>query len=284
MEFNRLFLQRGDNLTLYKNFYIKHPKLNDIVELQGKDEDLYSVYLSLLTSSILDIADILWVEQKIWYEDIKSEWHFFIEKSSLDSKEVYLYKNENGTKTIPNKTFLINSKIRDAIKFFTDVKTEYALDMIDKNMVLVSVIQDSDGLYYYTNDSFVLTEHYYNVCKEFLLRINWLARKDYDVVHGGTRYAKKYILENEYKNRMDDLRRKKQPTVTLDSITSSLIAKGISSKEIWDLPIYLVYNLYHRFMQFESWNSTTMALSNGCIDTKKNPINWEKINWSKVID
>lgn len=289
MNINKLFLQHGNNMPLYKNFYIKHPKLIDIVELQGTEKDLYSSYISVLTSTSLDIADILWVEQQIWYEDIKNEWLFFIEKACIESKEITFYKknidkDNDNIKSIPNKSILINDDFCKAIGFFTDVSTDYIVYNTDDNMVLLSVNKDSDGFYYYTDNSFMFTEYCYNICKQFLSKINWIDNKDYDVIHGGTKYAKKYILQNEYNCRMDDLKRHKPPLITLDSITSSLMAKGISPKEIWDLPIYLIYNLYYRYIQFESWNGTTQALYNGCVDTKKHPINWEKINWSKIID
>lgn len=286
MTFNKLSLQRGDNLHLYRDFYFKHPTLNDIIDLQKDKEDKYSEYLGVLTLDILDIADILWVENKIWYEDIKSDWLFFIERASVDAKEILIYKKDfDGTKTIPEKTLLVNNNISEALNFFVGTNTPYAI-YFDKtqNIILVSVHKQSSDIYYFSDEDFVFGQHIYEITRRFLKKINWQDSTTHNVVKGGTKYAKRYILENEYKCRMDDLKKKKQPSVTLDSITSSLIAKGISTTEIWNLPIYLVYNLYYRYMQFENWRSTTNALQNGCLDTKKHPVNWEKINWSKVID
>ena len=36
-------------------------------------------------------------------------------------------------------------------------------------------------------------------------------------------------------------------------------------------------------VKIEEYNNTMSALYAGGIDTKKNPINWDKINWSSVI-
>ena len=284
--YNKLSLQHGDGLHLYKDFYIKHPTLNDIVNLQGiEGEDLYSTYVSIFTTTSVDVADILWVEQEIWYEDIKDEWSFFIERAAINSKEVMFYKiNQDGTKTIPKKTLLINNDTGSAIGFFVNTSKDYVVDADDNgNIELINVVGNGN-MYSYSDDSFVFKQHFYEIGRRFIERINWQSQKDHNVVHGGNKRAKKYILENEYKNRMDDLKKKRKPTITLDSITSSLIAKGISVSDIWNMPIYLVYNLYYRYIQFESWNNTTHALYSGCLDTKKHPVNWDKINWSRVID
>lgn len=286
MTFNKLKLQRGDDYVLYKNFTIHHPTLGEIVDLQGDNEDKYALYLSLLTSISLDIADILWVEQNVWYEDIKSEWMFFLEKCSIESTPVVTYKVlDDGLKTMPHKTIMINREYGNALKYFTRQPSTFVIEEDDnKNIILVCATIDANGMFFYDSNSFVFSEHSYIMCRQFLKRINWSASKEYNVVKGGTKYAKKYILENEYKIRMDDLKKKRESSVTLDSITSSLMAKGISVTEIWNMPIYLVYNLYYRYIQFANWDGTTTALYTGNIDTKKHPVNWTKINWSKVID
>lgn len=286
MSYNKLCLQRGDGLHLYKDFYIKHPTLSDIADLQGiEGEDKYNTYLSVFTITSLDVADILWVEQQIWYEDIKDEWTFFIEKSTIDAKTVYIYKiNDDGTKTIPQKTLLVNDTVGSSIGFFVGTSNSYALNVDSNNNIEFVNVEEDGDLYFYSNSSFVFRRHFYEIGHRFLEKINWLSQKEHRVVQGGNKRAKKYILENEYKIRMDDLKKQRTSTVTLDSITSSLMAKGISPKEIWNMPIYLIYNLYYRHLQFNSWDGTTSALYNGCLDTKKHPVNWEKINWSRVID
>ena len=46
----------------------------------------------------------------------------------------------------------------------------------------------------------------------------------------------------------------------------------------------MIYELYYRYIKIDDWKNTMQALHSGCIDTKKNPIEWEKINWSSVIN
>ena len=53
---------------------------------------------------------------------------------------------------------------------------------------------------------------------------------------------------------------------------------------VWELPIYTIYNMYFRYNKINEYQDVLNKLNSGCIDTKKNPINWEKINWACSID
>ena len=84
---NALQLYSGRPLKLAENVYVEHPKVNKLLNNIG-GKDAYSEYmknLALITTQSKDIADILWVENKIWYEDIKSEYEFFIQECLADS-------------------------------------------------------------------------------------------------------------------------------------------------------------------------------------------------------
>ena len=67
-------------------------------------------------------------------------------------------------------------------------------------------------------------------------------------------------------------------------MVSSLVVKGQKYDDVLNYSIYLIYELYYRLRKVDEWNNTMMALSNGNIDTKKNPIKWEKIDWSSIIN
>ena len=80
MDFNKqnsLSLFRGKSLKFSESISFKHPTLSEIEEL---GEDRYNQLVSCLCTSSIDIADILWFDMKIWYEDIKDEWEFFIQR------------------------------------------------------------------------------------------------------------------------------------------------------------------------------------------------------------
>ena len=280
---NRLVLQHGDALPLSRLYSCKHPTLLDIAKLQTSTDNLYLQYVNILTTTSLDIADILWKECNVWYEDIKDEWKFFVEKGLTAQNTVEIYKESEDGKTLPEPSILIDRGVGRALSFFIGTSDLYALKLKDDDISLVNVEPISKTLYKYTDNSFVLTKISYHLIRQFLSEINWTAKKDYNVVHGGTKRAKKYILEMEYKARLDDAKRHRE-TITLDSIVSSLIAKGISYKEIWNMPVYMVYDQYQRHVQFNQWDNTMRAMSSGNLDTKKHPVNWDKINWSRVLN
>lgn len=281
---NNLFLQSGAPLKISNLYNCKHPTLNDIRELELKDSNLYSEYVSALTSTILDIADVLWVECKVFYEDIQDEWKFFVERSVNTEKTVKICKQyEDGNRSFPEYTYLINDTVRNAFNFFLNTSGEYVLIPEDDIFSVVNISNIENDTYIYNNKNLVLNKINFGIIQNFISKINWINTKDHQVVHGGTKRAKKYILEMEYKARVDDARRAKQ-NVTLDSIVSSLIAKGTPYKMIWEYPIYMIYDQYHRYIQFDGWTNTNNALCSGNLDTKKNPIKWDKINWSRVLN
>lgn len=284
MDINKLNLLHGDSLKLFNGYELKHPTLRDIVELNTGDEHRYDEYLSYLTTTSLDIADILWAEQKIWFEDIKSEWIFFVERNLNLEKCVPLYRTlDDGKYTLPQKGYFIDDNTYKALSFFIGVEGEIAVYIDNEQYLLVKIHPGVYDMYTFTTEDIVLTELSYTMCRDGLKLFNRIEGKNDDVVHGASKIVKKTMLKYAYINRMDDLKKKRNPDVTLDSIVSSLIARGISYNEIWDFPIYTVYDQYYRQIHFDQWNSTMAALASGNIDTKKNPIRWDKINWSRVI-
>lgn len=284
MNINKLNLLCGYPIKLFNGYKLKHPTLRNIIELNAEDEYKYDEYLSYLTTTSLDIADILWAEQKIWFEDIKSEWIFFIERSLNLEKYVPLYKTlDDGTYTLPQKGYLINNNIYKALNFFIEVEGELAVYVDNEQYLIVKIHPGAYDMYTFTTADVVLTELSYTMCRDGLRLFNRIEGKNDDVVHGASKIVKKTMLKYAYINRMDDLKKQRKPDVTLDSIVSSLIGRGISYNEIWDFPIYTIYDQYYRQIQFDQWNNTMAALASGNIDTKKNPIHWDKINWSRVI-
>ena len=287
MDFNKqnsLSLFRGKSLKFSESISFKHPTLSEIEEL---GEDRYNQLVSCLCTSSIDIADILWFDMKIWYEDIKDEWEFFIQRCVSNQKSLTIKNVEYNI--IENECMVIDSTYRDALNYFLGTEGEYIVLEINSGnttqKVLCNVIPyvKNNNIIYYTFDknSFKFTKTFYESSKSFLDKINWMKR-NYDYLKGGTKGAKKYILKNTlYKERKRE--KKKEPNVTLESIVSSLVAKGTSFCDIWDMPIYSIYDLYYRHIKIDDYKNTVSALYNGCIDTKKNPINWEKINWANVI-
>lgn len=287
MELKGLSLLKGKALELSDKISVIHPKISDIEEI---GEEKYSELFSSLCATSIDVADILCFDLNIWYEDIKDEWEFFLQKCLIDSKEISVrikYENFN-IPILEEHCLAVGNSYRDALNFFLKLSGEYII--LEKNInnipqkIIYNVSPFYDGgniLYYILEEQtcFKFTKFFYEKTIKFLDTINW-AKRDYEFLKGGSKGAKKYILRNTlYRQR----KKTKKDIITLESIVSSLIAKGISYNEIWNLPIYSLYSIYYRLVKIDEYDNTMKALYSGCVDTKKNPINWEKVNWSTVI-
>ena len=55
-------------------------------------------------------------------------------------------------------------------------------------------------------------------------------------------------------------------------------------EEIFNYPIYRIYEGYARLNALDNWDKTVTAYYAGTIDTEKTKINFEKINWSKILN
>lgn len=284
-ELEGLSLFRGNDLVLTNEITVNHPKVSDIESI---GESKYSELFSCISATSVDIADILCFELNIWYEDIKDEWEFFIQKCLMESKEISVRIEEFAIPVLEDHCLAIGDSYRDALNFFFKLSGEYiilekSINGIPQRIIynVVPHIRDDKVLYYdLKKDAFKFTKFFYELTVKFLNKINW-AKRDYDFLKGGTKGARKYILKNTlYKDRKKD----KKNIITIESIASSLVAKGIPYTDIWNLPIYSLYSIYYRLVKMDEYNNTITALYSGCIDTKKNPINWEKINWSSVIN
>lgn len=284
---SNLSLLRGKDFELLNNVHIKHPTLSDIEEM---GEEKYSELCSCLSSTSLDVADILCFDLNIWYEDIKDEWEFFLQKCLGNHKDisVLIKFSDSGKLDFQEHCMAIGSSYRDSLNFFLGLSGEYIvlqqnINGINQNIIYnVKPFLDNNGntVYYILDENFVkFTKFFYESTVQFINDINWI-KKDYQYLKGGTKGAKKYILKQTLYNQRKKVQRN---VITLESITSSLIAKGMSFESVWNLPIYTLYNIYYRLLKIDEYDNTMIALYNGCIDTKKNPINWEKINWATVI-
>lgn len=294
METSRLLLQSGEPYFLYSSnnidYSIVNPKIKDIIELEKKENGLYYKYLYNLISTSLDVADVLFCEADIWYEDIKDEWEFFIQKiisAGIKVVKCIEVKSESNFKSeVVTTCCVIDNIYRDAFNFFFNTDGEYIICNIESNddinnvylLNVNQIVKREEDCYILDNSNFRLNKHYYNIMVDILKAENWI-KPQYDFLQGGTKYAKKYILKHNYKERSKN----KPPNVDLSSIISSLVAKGQNYNDIMNYSIYFVYDLYYRLIKIDEWNNVMMALNNGCINTKEHPIDYEKINWSKII-
>jgi len=267
----------GKPLELSGGVKVYPPKLKDLTDIEN-----YNYNLGIMITNKMDIADVLWCEAKVFYEDIKNDWLFFVQRAICDAEMGTMYVNTGANEyKIPNTKF-INKNYCEAINYFTKLDCQYTAITVDtkagKQYVLQSLTRVEDK-YIWNKGNFILTEALYSEMNQFLREVNWII-PDYQFLQGGTKKAKKYILEENYRARNSKNRKQ---TVDLASIVSSLIVRGQNYAQIWDYPIYVIYDMYYRLVKVDEYKNTLQALYSGCIDTNKHPIDQEKLNWSAII-
>lgn len=277
---NHIDLIYGKSLRLTDKVSVKHPKLIDVCNLEKYDE---YVYIMMMTSD--DIADIMWIKNKKLYTDIKSEWSFFVQKSIIGSISSDIYILENGVYHLSTDCILINPEYRDALNYFLSLDCEYMIMTIgdkDNQQIVMCSLNKIDNMLVYSKDNFKFTESFYLQTLQYLRQINNYY-PDYYWKKCPTKKGKKMLLEQEYRRRESREKNKRKSNMDLGSLVSALIARGQPYNDIWNYPIYMIYDLYRRLTQVDEYNGTMRAIYSGCIDTKKHPINWDKVNWAAII-
>lgn len=274
-------LIRGRPLKLTDKVYVKHPTLADVCDL-----DKYENYTYIMMITSDDIADVMWHNSKKLYTDIKSEWLFFIQKALIDARGSDVYVVDNNVYRIDSNCVLINSDYRDALNYFLSLDCEYMVMTVgtgDNEQITLRSLNREGNMLIFNKDNFQFTESFYLQMVEYLRQINDY-HPDYYWKKCPTKRGKKMLLEQEYRRRESREKNNRKSNVDLGSLVSALIARGQPYKEIWDYPIYMIYDLYRRLSKVDEYNGTMRALYSGCIDTKKNPINWDKVNWAAIIN
>ena len=274
-------LIRGRPLKLTDKVYVKHPTLADVCDL-----DKYENYTYIMMITSDDIADVMWHNSKKLYTDIKSEWLFFIQKALIGARGSDVYVVDNNVYRIDSNCVLINSDYRDALNYFLSLDCEYMVMTVgtgDNEQITLRSLNREGNMLIFNKNNFQFTESFYLQTVEYLRQINDY-HPDYYWKKCPTKRGKKMLLEQEYRRRESREKNNRKSNVDLGSLVSALIARGQPYKEIWDYPIYMIYDLYRRLSKVDEYNGTMRALYSGCIDTKKNPINWDKVNWAAIIN
>lgn len=274
-------LIRGRPLKLTDKVYVKHPTLADVCDL-----DKYENYTYIMMITSDDIADVMWHNSKKLYTDIKSEWLFFIQKALIGARGSDVYMVDNDVYRIDSNCVLINSDYRDALNYFLSLDCEYMVMTVgtgDNEQITLRSLNKEGNMLIFNKNNFQFTESFYLQTVEYLRQINDY-HPDYYWKKCPTKRGKKMLLEQEYRRRESREKNNRKSSIDLGSLVSALIARGQPYDKIWDYPIYMIYDLYRRLSKVDEYNGTMRALYSGCIDTKKNPINWDKVNWAAIIN
>ena len=295
---------------LFKDIYVKQPTLKEIIDFAPQNGyKAYSEIVTTFTMTPADIADILWVEQEILYTTIKSDWEFFIQRAYMGALDFVITEIVNGEE-IKTETKIANPIIEKGLNYFFNLTGHYCFTVETKTLVnepapaeeaegekdaskpnqhreIILLNVDENGLA--EEDGFKFTESLYVMLAQYLRAINWekdvpffmqeLQSKNDSPVHLKNKKLLKALLEAAYQKRNN----KRRPKFNLESMVSALICYTGDYKNIWDYPIYMIYDLYHRINKFKSYDETMSIVHSGYYDIKKNPIKWDEINWASII-
>lgn len=296
MELNKLQLMRSTEYRLFEDIMVRQPTLNEIATFSddGKGYENFMAMVNTIVLTPADVADILWVENQILYTEFASDWEFFISRAFSEGEDIEVKEVYEG-ETVKSIAHSVNILVEQGLNYFFNKEGHYIFITDSKNateenkptIYLLNV--DKEG--YIGEDSFKFAEPLYHLLVEFLNTITWndsvpffmkelKAKNPNSNIKIGNKRLLKALLENAYKKR----NAKHKTSVTFDSIVSALIAEHHNNEQIWNFPLYLVYDQYYRTNKIKAYSETMAALNSGCYDTKKHPINWEKIDWASVIN
>ena len=128
--------------------------------------------LTLIITQSKDIADILWVENKIWYEDIKSEYEFFIQECLADSTSNNVFiRDGEVVSEIDDECVVINNDMSNALNYFLNLNGKWIVlgrtVGEDTQIFLLSAKYEDDKLYI-EQDSVKFNEQTYHTLVEYL--------------------------------------------------------------------------------------------------------------------
>lgn len=205
----------------------------------------YQKYMQYISNLILSPKDIADI---LWFES--QQWY---EDISHWTFFIQMYMNETSYK--------------DALKWFTGYEF-YVMTDKDNNLFLADI-----------EKKIIINEFTFMVLLDFIKQINFIPNK-IDLDNCGNKHTKIYLLKQMYKKRKKNTKEK----IDLASIISAVDWKSSKGNEIWNFSIYRIYEGYFRLNQIDNYDKTMMGLYFGTIDTSKNPIDFEKINWSNIIN
>ena len=291
-KFSSLYLQSGFDYVLYtvngRDYTVRNPKLRDVLDLEKREPGLYYSYLYMLSTISLDMAEALWVESGIYWEEIKDEWAFFLQRClGGEFHFIDVLVSEDNTKVITN-ALQVCDYYRDAFNWFFHTTGEWIFmtdnsvqtqNMDNTSLVNVKEIQyRGRNVYEYNEDNYRLTFHTRSILVDYLKKVNGDV-DDYEFMRFPLEKSCKIFLEKMYKKHQKEAKRGAK--VDLSSMVSSVVARGQSYKDLLDYPIFLIRDLYQRFYKIDNYNLTVQGyLQHG--DPKKK-LDYDKIDWGVII-
>lgn len=268
------FLQSGNPLKITNDILFKHPKVQEIMDIDKETLGLYSerIYYSMINIFLTDPYDyMVYLDNNgIDYEEITSFDLFCMLFKDYNNNFIDFYNNLNN-----NNANLDISEIHiyfKSFKFFTGIEKFF-----------ISKDNNGKSVLGYGNNKFLMDEEIYNYVSEFVRKINGISETD--KIYPSNKWSKEILIEDE----REKLKRKKNNIGNNEDSSKNKLGDMLSSIT-WcsngNISPYNRNNLYiydliegiQKTDKLYNYKNTMTGLYSGCID-KKN-INIKEIHWS----
>lgn len=245
---NDMLLLRDKSYPINERISVKIYTLNEIMDI-GYDK--YLSHLSVMLLRNFDIADLLYYEQDIWYEDVT-----------------------------PMQTLLACPQWRESIYFFTGIK---GLEIAQKeNEIFLTNMQNVSD-----KDFIILDDKTIDSIREVLRAIHLMNIEKHMLEQASSKFVKKTIIKRQKYDREKDESARFKEKITFSSIVESVAwrseGSGINILNIWDLTIRQLYSGYQRICKLDKYNQLISGMYSGSLDLKKTNINLEDEFWANLL-
>lgn len=268
---NKTFLQSGKDLKITSSLSVRHPLVQDILDLDIASNGYHSeeMYYSLVSVFICDPYNyMIYLDDKnIDYETMDSFDLFImlyedtVRKYETEFKPILSEENYN--------TFFMNNIYYKSFQFF--LNKQYFIIAKDENGN--KVIGD------YDTHCVMIDREIFSYITEFIKQINGIY--EIDKVNPEDDFAKQILIEDErsrikkeYKNK--DIKNNDRLGNLLSAITWAGKG-GITPFNRNNLHMYDLFDGINRTDKLLHFNHTMNGLYSGCVD--KDKINYEQISW-----
>lgn len=271
LHIKKSFLESGKDLMVSSKLMVKHPTIQEVLDIDVEHNGYYSedFYYSWVSIFICDPYNyMVYLDDKnLDYEKVEKFELFVIMYKDLIDK--YIEKS----KELPNEDIdeaFLNNQYFKAFKFFLDI--DY-----------FEIAKYEDGEHVLTNkdrDCVLLDKNTFNIVSEFICCINGI--KEGDRINPDDGFAKQILIEDE-RARLKKLAKAPRDDVEnnrLGNLLSSVTwggSGGITPFNRNNLHMYDLIDGIQRTDKVLNYNHTITGLYSGCVD--KDKLDMQKISW-----
>ena len=243
---DRMKLLRDKVYPVSDKINIKLYTLNEIYDIGF---DVYDEHLSILLMRNYDIADILYFDYNIWYEDVT-----------------------------PFEVLLKNKMWKEALEFFTGID----------NLILATEDEGAKYISNYTpniksEDLIIIDEEILLKIQNIIRVIHYRKKEKHDLDSKKTsKFVKIKIIERQKYDRTKDKKKRFKPKIDLSSMIIALTWRAESAGiDIWNLNMWELHTGFYQVTQNDKYQKTVSALLNGKLDKKK--VNLNNEFWANIL-